>query len=160
MAELTGKDKARIFLSLLGEQALSRIMRYLPSTHAEKLQRAFQGGGKVSPDLIQKVVEEFSHFSSLPSSSLSRQEMKRSEGPSASVKRLARVLEGERPQMIAFLLKRVIPQLSQEVLPELAEKKRGVETSLSSLEWVPLSDPVQEKLQTLVNQALSKNETR
>lgn len=156
MASLTGIQKARVFLSLLGEQALTKIVRYLPGTYADRLQKQLSENIQVTPELIQKVVEEFTHFSSLPPHPPgSGGRPAPTGGGERGSRHVAKILARERPQMVAFILKRVLPELKEVVLGQLAEKRERVESSLSTLEWVPLSDRVEEKLKTLLAQELS-----
>jgi hypothetical protein len=66
MPPLTGREKATIFLSLLGAETSARLMRYLPAELADLVASSVNHLPKPSPQAVASILEELRSFVSLP----------------------------------------------------------------------------------------------
>jgi flagellar motor switch protein FliG len=150
---LTGREKATIFLSILGAEAASKILRYLPDDMADLLASGVGNLPHASPELLQEVVSDFKSFilaaPATPTRSLNapqaqvvtppppepelEPEVRVFRDPSeivleADPRRLASVLMSERPQIIAFLLFNFTEEKRQEILSNLPALRSEIQT--------------------------------
>lgn len=64
--KLSGREKATIFLSLLGSETSGRLLRYLPEELAELVASSVNHLPKPSPKTVAAIIEELHSFVSLP----------------------------------------------------------------------------------------------
>jgi flagellar motor switch protein FliG len=139
---LTGREKATIFLSILGAETSSRVLRYLPDELADLIAAGINHLPTPSPEALEEVLGEFKGFLALPEGD-TRTVQRLEEKPS---KRSYAVLMRERPQMIAFLLSLMPPEQREEALRSLPKEKVVVQELISSLKKNPLSPKLEVKL--------------
>ncbi|HVN66917.1 MAG TPA: hypothetical protein VMT55_00970, partial [Candidatus Sulfotelmatobacter sp.] len=63
---LTGREKATIFLSILGADVSSRVLRYLPGELADLIAAGVNHLPTPSPEALSEVMEEYRGFLALP----------------------------------------------------------------------------------------------
>ena len=139
---LTGREKATIFLSILGAETSARVLRYLPDEMADLIASGINHLPSPSPDALSEVMNEFGSFLSLPSRNQGRPEPKKLEEPPPpppKPKRSFGQLMYERPQTIAFVLS-LLPEEEQEAsLNSFPRDKAIIVELLKSLRTTALS---------------------
>lgn len=152
---LSGREKATIFLSILGSDTASRILRYLPEELADVIATSINHLPTPTPDALGAVLSEFKSALALrpaePTPVLSSPQVSRSDVPvdiinSASAKKLIYLFSFERPQLIAFILSRLGEEKQDEVLLGLGPQKEIVSDMLRSLKKNKFTNQVEEKL--------------
>jgi flagellar motor switch protein FliG len=147
---LTGREKATIFLSILGAETSSRILRYLPDELADLIASGINHLPSPSPEALSEVMNEFKSFLALPESRKVpppppppiREEKPQ---PLASKKTYATLIY-ERPQMIAFLLSLLPEEQRDDVLHGLPREKGVVQELLSEIKKNPLTAKLESQL--------------
>ena len=143
---LSGREKATIFLSILGAETSARILRYLPEELADLIAAGINHLPTPSPEALSLVLDEFKSYLALPGP---REEAPRlAEKPKAAprAKKNYSFLIYERPQMIAHLLSLMPEEQKEEVLAGLPKEKVVVEELYFSLKKTPLSEKLGTKL--------------
>jgi len=156
--ELSGREKATIFLSILGPETSASILRYLPGELADLIASGLNHLPTPTPAALGSVLSEFRSYLALPEPgggarpALKETPLAPSEKMSprdilnyASVKKLSFLLAEERPQTIAFMLSVLNPERKAEVLQNLPQKDI-LEDLLKSLKRHVLTPKVEEKL--------------
>ncbi|MFA4858677.1 MAG: hypothetical protein WC901_01825 [Candidatus Margulisiibacteriota bacterium] len=160
MPPLTGREKATIFLSLLGAETSARLMRYLPLELADLVASSVNHLPKPSPQAVASILEELRSFISLPpapgsvpvtvvSSRNSPAAGMYSPSPpaapppppekpktpdekfeQAAARKLASIFLYERAQIVAFALMLMSAEKQLEILNNLPGQRPLVETLL------------------------------
>ncbi|OGC22109.1 hypothetical protein A2291_07180 [candidate division WOR-1 bacterium RIFOXYB2_FULL_42_35] len=129
---LTGREKATIFLSILGAEASSRVLRYLPDELADLIAAGINHLPAPSPDALAEVLNEFkSHLALADKPAVPRIEGK--PVPPPQPKKNYAILMYERPQTVAFLLSLMPKEQRQDVLMALPREKAVIEEMLNNL---------------------------
>ncbi|MFC1511063.1 hypothetical protein ACFL5U_01590 [Candidatus Margulisiibacteriota bacterium] len=137
---LTGREKATIFLSILGAETSSRVLRYLPEELADLIAAGVNHLPTPSPDALAEVMNEFKGFVALPFSSPPPQLEEGEERPLPSRPRKSYAfLMYERPQMVAYLLSLLPDEKKEEILLGLPRDRAMVEELLAGLKKNPIS---------------------
>ena len=159
---LTGREKATIFLSILGAEGAAKILRYLPDEVADLIAAGVNHLPSPSPAALGGVLEEFGDFMSLPKSdpTLSLEENKEPLTPleaivNASPRRVASYLITERIQIMAFVLSLFPVHKRKEILTHLPGQRMEVEGLLKDLREHSLSNKVKEKVIVYFSSKLS-----
>ena len=145
---LSGREKATIFLSILGAETAARVLRYLPEELADLIAAGINHLPTPSPEALADVMGEFKSYLSLPEPTrpAELEEAPEPNRPSPPTKPYG-VLVYERPQLAAFILS----LLTEEELPEafraLARDKTLIEELLQTQRVTPLHDKMAEQLQ-------------
>jgi len=138
---LTGREKATIFLSILGADVSSRILRYLPDELADLIAAGINHLPTPSPDALSEVLGEYNGFLALPNAD------RESLPPAApGIKKSYGTLLYERPQMISFLLSLMPEEGRSEVLHALPREKATIEALGGSLKHNLFRARLEEKL--------------
>jgi flagellar motor switch protein FliG len=150
---LTGREKATIFLSILGAETSSRILRYLPGELADLIASGINHLPTPSPDALSEVLGEFKSFLALPQSEKAATEERTLPPHRVEEKPRPRrnyaLLMYERPQMIAYLLS-IMPQDQREdALLNLPREKVLIEELLYTIKSNSLSPKIELKLKEL-----------
>jgi len=165
--QLTGREKATIFLSILGTETSSRILRYLPPELGEVIASSVNHLPTPTPEALGEVLNDFKSFGALPpmraewpasgpqaveftsepgytpaTSGLSPREIIERASPKA----LSFILSDERPQIIAFVLSLLPEKKKDEVLSSIGSQKNLVIDLISGIKKSPFSAQVEEKL--------------
>ncbi|MCX5750695.1 MAG: hypothetical protein NT099_03355 [Candidatus Saganbacteria bacterium] len=146
---LSGREKATIFLSILGAEASAKILRYLPDEVADLIASGVNHLPSPSPDALNFVLEEFGDYMALPKPAQTF-ELGQSNEPltpldimlTASSRRIASYLITERVQTIAFVLSFYLQNKRQEILAHLPGQRVEVESLLKDLKTNALSEKV------------------
>lgn len=142
---LTGREKATIFLSILGAEASSRVLRYLPDELADLIAAGINHLPAPSPDALSEVLNEFkSHLALADKPAVPRIEGK--PAPPPAPKKNYAILMYERPQTVAFLISLMPEEQRQEALFSLPREKAVIEQMLANLKNTPLTAKLGEKL--------------
>ncbi len=160
--QLTGKEKATIFLSILGTDTSSRILRYLPEELADIIASSVNHLPTPTPDALGEVLTDFRSYTALPSPSAPHPVIKQVQPPPmetppenitpketlerAPVQALAFILSEERPQMIAFVLSLLSPAKREEVLSQITAQKDIVTDLLAGIKKSPVTPKIEGKI--------------
>ena len=144
---LSGREKATIFLSILGAETSARILRYLPEELADLIAAGINHLPTPSTSALSEVLNEFRSYLALPEG---RNEMPRIEPPTrmpaVKPRRTYSFLIYERPQMIAHLLSLMPDDQREEVLTGLPKEKVLVEELYSNLRKTALAEKIGSRL--------------
>jgi len=128
---LTGREKATIFLSILGAENSSKILRYLPDEMADLIASGINHLPTPSPEALSEVLVEFQGFLALPSTAAVPRIEARPQ-PTKPQKAYA-ILMYERPQMVAYLISIMPEEQRSQALSNLPREKMLIEELLSKL---------------------------
>jgi flagellar motor switch protein FliG len=155
---LTGREKATIFLSILGTDTSSRILRYLPEELADLIASSINHLPTPTPEALGEVLNDFQSYGALPTvKATPKFEVVEQETirPGATPKEiiegstsraLAFVLSGERPQVTAFMLSLLSDKKKDAILAEIVSQKDIVSSLLGNIKKTPVSIKMEEKL--------------
>ena len=65
--QLSGREKATIFLSILGAETSSRVLRYLPGELADMIAKGINHLPTPTPEALGEVLNDFLSYLALPS---------------------------------------------------------------------------------------------
>lgn len=152
---LSGREKATIFLSILGAEASSRVLRYLPDELADLIASGINHLPSPSTDALEEVLGEFKSFLALPESeaTIPRKRLEQKAKPAMPKKSYGSLMY-ERPQMVAFLLSKMTDAQRDDALISLPREKTIVKELLSGLKANPLSAKLESKLKELFKERL------
>ena len=136
---LTGREKATIFLSILGAETSARVLRYLPDELADLIAAGINHLPSPSPEALSEVMQEFQGSLALPKAKAARPRIEEKPKPSPVPKKSYAILMYERPQTKAYLLSLMSEEQREEALYSLPREKAIVEELLSGLKKNPLS---------------------
>jgi flagellar motor switch protein FliG len=143
---LTGREKATIFLSIIGADNSARILRYLPNELADLIASGINHLPSPSTEALSEVMHEFKSFLALPSSE-EADVPQIAEKPRPAAPRLAyNLLMYERPQMVAFLLSLMTDDAREEALQSQNRDKKLLQELLKGLKKNLLSDKLADAL--------------
>lgn len=142
---LTGREKATIFLSMMGAEAAGRILRYLPDEMAQLIAAGVNHLPTPSPEALNEVMREFKSFIALPESQTSVPKIEEKIKPPPPKKSYA-FLMYERPQMAAYLLSLIPGKQKADALQGLSREKMLIEELLTNLTTNSLSAKLAENL--------------
>ncbi|MFA5839377.1 MAG: hypothetical protein WC890_01820 [Candidatus Margulisiibacteriota bacterium] len=151
---LTGREKATIFLSILGAESAGRILRYLPEEVADLIAAGINHLPSPSPDALAEVLNEFKSFLALPSASKipTIEPKSRPQAPKKSYS----ILMYERPQMVAFVLSLLSEDERIDALNSMVRDKSLLEELLTSLRVNPLTNKIGDNIKELFGERLFK----
>ncbi|MGB9613088.1 MAG: hypothetical protein ACPL4K_02785 [Candidatus Margulisiibacteriota bacterium] len=142
---LTGREKATIFLSILGADVASRILRYLPDELADLIAAGINHLPTPSPEAISEVLSEYQGFLALPETTPEERYIPQPSPP----KRSYGLLLYERPQLAAFLISLLPEEERFNALQAVSREKVLIEELLNSLRKTPLQEKLAEKLKEI-----------
>jgi flagellar motor switch protein FliG len=137
---LTGREKATIFLSILGADVSSRVLRYLPEEIADLIAAGINHLPTPSSQALSEVLDEYQSFLALPETASPEPLPARQTTPRRSYASLMY----ERPQTTAFLLSLMPEEERAEILQALPREKALIEELLTNLK----ANPLRAKLET------------
>jgi len=152
MDKIKGKEKALIFLSIIGESASARLLDSLPKDVAEKITNELNAYGEPSPSAVGLVLKELSQFSieyeerkSLTGDVETQADMEEVDGLSMLGRKkpedLAAILQDEKKETIGMILSYLPDRKRENFLKILSHGKRNEYRSLlESIEKVPFTD--------------------
>jgi flagellar motor switch protein FliG len=140
---LTGRQKATIFLSILGADVSSRVLRYLPEEIADLIAAGINHLPTPSPQVLSEVMDEYQSFLALPETASTEPFPSRPVPPAP--RRSYASLMYERPQTTAFLLSLLPDEERGEILQSLPREKALIEELLADLKVNPLRPKLEAK---------------
>ena len=155
--KLSGKEKALVFLSSLGDDVSAKVLRCLPDKISSKISDELNKFSKPAPDIVAYVFRELSRFAlSFVSKPKLTGEVVESEAVTEhldSLSQLGRktpqellsILQNEKPQTIAFILS-YLSKTMQEKFYNLLSPGKRTEIKKITVEKVAISDKVFEKI--------------
>lgn len=162
---LSGREKATIFLSIVGSDTAARVLRYLPEELADVIATSINHLPTPTPDALGSVLSEFRSYLSLkPAESFAalegRGEMVVSNSEesltvpktpigilnAASAKKLAYSFSFERPQIVAFIVSRLKEEKQEEVLMNLGPQKEMVSELIKALKPNKFTSIIEQEL--------------
>ncbi len=144
---LTGREKATIFLSLLGADVSSRVLRYLPEEIADLIAAGVNHLPSPSSQALSEVLEEYQSFLALPETATP--EPAPPPPRPAAPRRSYAALMYERPQTSAFILSLLPDEERGEVLQALPRERALIEELLAGLKVTPLRPKLEAKFREL-----------
>lgn len=139
---LTGREKATIFLSILGAETAARVLRYLPEELADIIAGGVNHLPSPSPQALSEVLQEFQSFVSLPE----REAVPQLEAAPPAPRRVYSILMYERPQLAAFVLSCLSSQERAEALLSLSKERHLLEELMHTLKKNALTAKLEPKL--------------
>lgn len=166
---LTGREKATIFLSILGAETSAKVLRLLPEELADLIAEGINHLPAPSPEAIFTVLKELKSSLTLPKSSpqpileqKNEREITLEAGAmpleviqAAAPRKLAALLLYEKSQIVAYLLSFLSPEKRLDVLNNLPSQRREIEDLLKNLHPVPATQKIEAKLLELWARKLS-----
>ena len=150
---LTGREKATIFLALLGPEVAARILRYLPEELAELVALSVKRIPPPSPKALAALLDELKSFTAITSGEKLRLTGEPLKGltpleqiSKSEPKRILPALIVERIPVIAFLLSIFPEAVKGALLPLLSEQRQMVEEVMASLHKIPISYEIEPKV--------------
>ncbi|MFA5034533.1 MAG: hypothetical protein WC500_01960 [Candidatus Margulisiibacteriota bacterium] len=145
---LTGREKATIFLSILGSDVSSRVLRYLPDELADLIAAGINHLPTPSPEALQEVLSDYQGFLALPGPT-PRAQLNQPSQPSyqTMTKRNLSFLMYERPQTLSFLLSMLPDEDKGQILSALPRERLMIEELARNLKTTPLRPKIEERLQ-------------
>ncbi len=161
--KLSGREKATIFLSILGSETSSAILRYLPPELADLIASSVNQLPTPTPEALGEVFSDFKSYVALPPPIRAKIEapppvkekevieVKKEESPREKVllsssKKMAYLLSDERPELAAFMLSIFPPMQREEILMNIPSGKDQIDSILTNLKPTPLKEKLEEKL--------------
>jgi len=139
---LTGREKATIFLSILGTDVSSRVLRYLPDELADLIAAGINHLPSPSPEALAEVLGDYRGFLALPAA----EERPVYEPVVQPAKKNLAPLLYERPQIAAFIMS-LLPADEREAAWRAFPKNRAaIEELLLTLKETPLKARLEEQL--------------
>jgi flagellar motor switch protein FliG len=124
---LTGREKATIFLSILGADVSSRVLRYLPAELADLIAAGVNHLPTPSPEALSEVMGEYRGFLALPAAP--PPPPPRPVVPQKSLSSLVY----ERPQVTAFVLSLLSPGERTSAMQSLPRDRALIEELMQNL---------------------------
>lgn len=143
---LTGREKATIFLSILGAENSARVLRYLPDELADLIAAGINHLPTPSPEALNEVMDEFKSYLALPAGSGPAPRIEERPRPAAPRRSFA-FLMYERPQLTARLISLLPEERREDALAGLTREKGLIEELLAGLRSNPLLPKLEAKLQ-------------
>jgi flagellar motor switch protein FliG len=156
--QLTGREKATIFLSILGTETSSRILRYLPEELADLIASSVNHLPTPTPEALGEVFLDFQSFGALPPPPPPSKQVE-AEAPrpkpagtplevleNVPAQSFAFIMTGEDPRITAFILSALSQAKRDELLSALSSRRDEVSEMLGSLKKTPLAPVLEEKL--------------
>lgn len=144
---LSGREKATIFLSILGAETAARVLRYLPEELADIIAAGVNHLPSPSPEALSEVLEDFQSYMALPEEKIPpRLESASFERKAPAPKKVYSLLMYERPQLAAFLLNLLSPEERSEALLNLPKERYLLEELMYTLRKNALTPSLEAKL--------------
>lgn len=148
---LTGREKATIFLSILGADVSSRVLRYLPDELADLIAAGINHLPTPSPEALQEVLSDYRGFLALPAAPAPRAGLNppAARNYSPVPKKNFGFLMYERPQTVAFLLSMVPEEEKTGVLSAMPRERLMIEELARNLKKTLLRPMIEERFHQL-----------
>lgn len=164
---LSGREKATIFLSILGAEASAKILRHLPEEIADLIASGVNQLPSPSPEALSAVLNEFRSYVSLPGAGGERRRistarpMPASDTPPSEIMRrvppevLAGLLSAERPALLAFVASQLPPDLSERFLASFESAGSTIRELTARVKPNAMTAEVRDRLIALLSKRLA-----
>ncbi len=164
---LSGREKATIFLSILGSDTSSAILRYLPPELSDLIASSLSQLPTPTPEALGEVFSDFRSYiafppmrgktpenPTMPVPQILERETFEEAGEknekeallSASSKKIAFLLSDERPQVAAFVLSLFPSMQKEEILMNIPSGREQIDEFLGNLKTTDLTEKIKDKL--------------
>jgi len=154
--KLTGKEKALVFLSSLGDDVSAKVLNCLPDKISSRISDELNKFSKPSPDIVAYVFRELSRFALSFVSKPKLSGVVESEATTEHLDSLSQLgrktpqellalLQSEQPQTIAFVLSYLSKNMQEKFYNLLSPGKR-TDVKKLNVEKIPVAALVFEKL--------------
>ncbi|KAF0133468.1 MAG: hypothetical protein FD145_1267 [Candidatus Saganbacteria bacterium] len=150
---LSGREKATIFLSILGPETSSRILRYLPGDLADVVAASINHLPTPTPEALGEVFSDFKSLFALPSASSGKLDAAEVVFDKANMAP-KEIIENSPAQSVVFVLSEERPQMAAFVLSFISEKKRSEIISLMTSQRDMILDLMKDMKKSPVTKAL------
>jgi flagellar motor switch protein FliG len=126
--KLSGREKATIFLSILGPETSAQVLRYLPGEVADLIASGINHLPTPSPEALGYVLSDFKSFLALPpSTSRPTPQMEAPAKPAIPREKMnpKDIILSASPKKLAFLLAEERPQIAAAVLSLFPDNERA-----------------------------------
>lgn len=153
--KLSGREKATIFLSILGSDTSEAILKYLPEDLADLIASSVNNLPTPTPEALGAIFSDFKSYVALPQPAKAEDPMH--ETPlnnvlninsldDANSKKLAFLLSEEKPQIAAFILS-ILPLMKrEEVLMNITVGRDQIDDLLQNIRNTPMTSKIKERL--------------
>lgn len=142
---LTGREKATIFLSILGSDVSSRVLRYLPDEIADIIAAGINHLPTPSPEALSEVINEYQSFLALAGP---EQPAPLPPPPPPAPRKSYTALMYERPQLVAFILSLLDAGEQSDLLTSFPRDRSIISELRDSLRPNVLRSKLEAKLRT------------
>ncbi|MCU0641391.1 MAG: hypothetical protein MUC35_04820 [Candidatus Margulisbacteria bacterium] len=142
---MTGREKATIFLSLLGADVSARVLRYLPDELADVIAAGINHLPTPSPDALAEIMAEYNSFLALPPPIERTEQIVYETAPAVARKNYAPLLY-ERPQLAAFIVSLLPADEREAALRAFPKNRAAIEELLTALKENDLQPKIAERL--------------
>jgi len=154
---LSGREKAAIFLNILGTEGAKAVLRYLPADLTGHLLADLNRLPPPATAAVNQVLDEFQHFVALPEKSEPPPPLTEELLFRQNVKALAKSFAEEHPQTIAFILSGLPAPITADILLLLPELRREVEERMKTLKENQISPDLKDALRKFLARRLAGN---
>ena len=131
---------------MLGSEAASRILRYLPGELADLIAAGIEHLPSPSPESLGEVIKEYQGYLALPQAGPEATSLPAAGG---TARKSYAVLMNERPQTIAFVLSLLSPEERGDALHYLLRERAVVEELIKGLKINPLHPKLEEEIRKI-----------
>ena len=127
--KLSGREKATIFLSILGPETSAQVLRYLPGEVADLIASGINHLPTPTPEALGYVLSDFRAFLALPPpGARPAPQVEAPAKPSIPREKMSPkdIILSASPKKLAFLLAEERPQIAAAVLSLFPDNERGV----------------------------------
>ncbi|MFA4905330.1 MAG: hypothetical protein WC645_02380 [Candidatus Margulisiibacteriota bacterium] len=140
--KLSGREKATIFLSILGPEVSAQVLRYLPGEVADLIASGINHLPTPTPEALGVVLNDFKSYLALPAPGRPISQIEAPPKPSLPREKMTPkdIILSASPKKLAFLLSEERPQVAAIIQSLFPENQKMVRAK------TPLAAKVEEKL--------------
>lgn len=131
---------------MLGSDAASRVLRYLPGELADLIAAGIEHLPSPSPESLGDVIREYQGFLALPQAGPEAASLPAAGG---GMRKSYAVLMSERPQTIAFILSLLPIEEKEEALHYFLRERAVIEELISGMKTNPLRPKLEEEIKKI-----------
>lgn len=152
--KLSGREKATIFLSILGSETSGAILKYLPEDLADLIASSVNNLPTPTPEALGAIFSDFKSYVALPQPTSTEEaayEIPHNVAnadslENANSKKLAYVLSEEKPQIAAFILSTLPLMKREEVLMNITVGRDQIDDLLQNIRNTPMTAQIRGNL--------------
>lgn len=140
--KLSGREKATIFLSILGPEVSAQVLRYLPGEVADLIASGINHLPTPTPEALGVVLNDFKSYLALPAPGRPAPQIEAPAKPSIPREKMTPkdIILSASPKKLAFLLSEERPQVAAIIQSLFPENQKMIQAK------TPLTAKVEEKL--------------